>query len=109
MHLPPKPRGDEPRTRAAHIHYLTDLLDPAARDRGREAECEPFRTEPGEVGLVSGLTLAEAEELLDWLENHGCTALRVALGGEGVTVTCLCPPGQRLLRDEGGAVRLLRT
>ena len=54
----------------------------------------------GAPGSVSGLTLAEAEGLLDWLENHGCTKLEVSIGSESVTVRCLCPPGfQRSLEE----------
>jgi hypothetical protein len=56
---------------------------------------------------VTGLTLAEAEGLLDWLENQGCTALRVAVGEEGVTVSGLIPPGMRLARDKSGKVCLV--
>jgi hypothetical protein len=58
---------------------------------------------------VAGLTLREAEELLDWLENQGCTGLEVAhRGGTGFVVRCVCPPGLRLGRDEGGRVRLFK-
>ncbi len=34
-------------------------------------------------GTVSGLTLADAEGLLDWLEARGCTGLRASLGEDG--------------------------
>jgi hypothetical protein len=40
-----------------------------------------------EGGAASGLTLSQAEGLLDWLEAGGCTGLRAyLLGGGGVTV-----------------------
>ena len=61
----------------------------------------------GGAGSVSGLTLAQAEGLLDWLQNRGCTNLRAALGTQGVTVSCACPPGLRLARDARGDVGLL--
>jgi hypothetical protein len=58
---------------------------------------------------VSRLTLAEAESLLDWLQNQGCTGLGVALEERGAAVYCVCPPGWRLYRDEGGAVRFRKS
>jgi hypothetical protein len=45
-----------------------------------------------------------AEELLDWLEAHGCTRLEVSAVGGGVGVRCFCPPGFWL--GGGGALRL---
>jgi hypothetical protein len=59
-----------------------------------------------EVALLTCASLAEAEDLLDWLENQGCTQIVLSLSGEQVTVCCRCPAGQRLVRDEAGAVRL---
>jgi hypothetical protein len=47
---------------------------------------------------------ARAEELLGWLEAHGCTRLEVSAAGGGVGVRCVCPPGFWL--GGGGAVRL---
>jgi hypothetical protein len=48
---------------------------------------------------------ARGEELLGWLEAHGCTRLEVsAVEGGGVGVRCVCPPGFWL--GGGGAVRL---
>lgn len=112
----------DPLTRAAHIHCLTGLTDPRVRQSALEAGCECFLTKPvdpddvlqavrssarpGGSDSVSGLTLAQAEELLDWLENQGCTQLRAELADGGVTVACICPPGLRLARDQAGAVRL---
>ena len=57
---------------------------------------------------VSGLNLTEAQELLDWLENHGCTRLEIQCQSEtGFAVSCACPPGLKLGRDEWGALHLL--
>jgi CheY-like chemotaxis protein len=114
-----------PRTRGARIHCLTGVCDPDTRAHARAAGCEAFLTKPidpeallrvvqggagpGAGGSVGGLTLAEAEGLLDWLENQGCTGFRVALEEAGVVARCVCPPGLRLARDEGGTVRLLRS
>jgi CheY-like chemotaxis protein len=115
----------DPRTCGAHIHCLTGLPDLAARERAWQAGCEAVLTKPvdpdllvrviqagagpGQPGSVSGLTLAEAEGVLDLLENEGCTALRMAMEEKGATVSALVPPGRRLARDEAGAVCLLST
>jgi CheY-like chemotaxis protein len=79
-------RADE-RTRAAHIHCLTGLADPAMRRAAGLVGCELFLTKPvdpdrileavqGQVRrsgprLVRGLNKTEAEDLLDSVENHG--------------------------------------
>jgi len=104
----------DPRTRAVHIHCLTGMTGPDVRRQAVEAGCEGFLTKPValevlleavrgpgplEVREFSGLTLAEAEGLLDWLENHGCTKTEVSMGSEGVTVRCLCPPGFQRSRE----------
>jgi CheY-like chemotaxis protein len=115
----------DPRTRAAHIHCMSGLADPLARRWAMEAGCESFFVKPvdpaelleairGPAALatpsqVSGLTLGEAEPLLDWLQNQGCTGLRVALDEQGATVYCTCPPGWHLYRDVGGAVRFRKS
>jgi CheY-like chemotaxis protein len=114
----------DPRTRGIHIHCLTGLVAAQAREEACRAGCEQFLTkpvDPGKVleavwgpgaasqpGWVSGLTLAEARDLLDWLENHGCTGLEIAIEeGTGFGVRCACPPGFRLARDDSGKVRLV--
>jgi CheY-like chemotaxis protein len=114
----------DPRTRAAHIHCLTGRMDHAAREKARSAGCEMYLTKPvntsellevvqqqvkrGEPEWVTGLNLTEARDLMDWLENHGCTQLAVdCRGEEGFAVRCTCPQGQRLGRDAGGRVCLL--
>jgi CheY-like chemotaxis protein len=120
----------DPRTRAAHIHAVTGRDDPAAQEAARRAGCEAFLTKPVEpeaiLGLVrpsapggtpaaapaewlTGLTLAEARDLLDWLENNGCAGLEASFGTGGeVAVRCVCPPGLRLGRDGEGRPALLR-
>ncbi len=56
-------------------------------------ECRPptaagpgVRPARGEGGAAAGLTLAQAEELLDWLEAHGYTGLGACLLEGGVAV-----------------------
>jgi CheY-like chemotaxis protein len=114
----------DPRTRDAHIHCLTGREDDSSREQAQEAGCEMYLTKPVDVnrllevvhrqvkrtepGWVSGLNLTQAQELLDWLENHGCTGLEMQYEGEtGFAVRCTCPPGLKLDRDEWGAVHLL--
>ena len=116
----------EPQTRGIHIHCLTGLGDLGARVRARLAGCEEFLTkpvdaarllgvvrrhvEPPAAGWLTGLTLAEARDVLDWLENHGCAGLAVpGHGGRGFDVRFVRPPGPRLVGDAGGRVRLLRS
>lgn len=115
------------RTFGAHIHCLTGLPDRQAQAQARRAGCEEFLTKPvdsrsllevlrrqlGEPGsasatVVSGLTGHQAEALLDFLENHGCTGLAVSAEEDGFAVRCICPPGLHLAPQEGGAARLWR-
>jgi CheY-like chemotaxis protein len=114
----------DPRTRTAHIHCLTGRMDSAAREQALRAGCEMYLTKPvnttqllevvgqqvkaAEPEWVTGLGLAEARDLMDWLENHGCTRMELDYRGEeGFAVRCCSPPGQRLGRDEKGRVCLL--
>jgi CheY-like chemotaxis protein len=114
----------DPLTRDAHIHCLTGRQDDSSRQQAQEAGCEMYLTKPVDVNRilevvhrqvtpaqlewVSGLNLTQAQELLDWLENHGCTRLAMQCRGEaGFAVRCACPPGLKLNRDEWGAVHLL--
>jgi CheY-like chemotaxis protein len=115
----------DPRTRPTHIHCLTGLTDPQARRWALEAGCEGFFVKPVDPAdlldalrgpaasaattRLSGLTLGEAESLLDWLQHQGCTGLRVALEEEGAAVYCICPPGWHVYRDESGAVRFRKS
>jgi CheY-like chemotaxis protein len=115
----------DPRTRTARIHCLSALADPQSRRQALEAGCEQFLIKPVDPAellqavrepavlpppvLASGLTMGQAEALLDWLENHGCTGLGVSLQESGVAVYGICPPGLRLSRDAGGVPRLVRS
>jgi two-component system CheB/CheR fusion protein len=93
----------DPRTCGIHIHCLTGRGDPATRRQAGEAGFEEFLTKPVDpcellavvkrevcpapFESVSGLTKAEAEDLLDWLEGRGCTEREVAWEeGRGFTV-----------------------
>ncbi len=93
----------DPRTRAAHIHCLTGQTDPAVREQAHEAGCEMFLAKPVHLGLllkivnqdraawaareVSGLSLAEAEDLLDWRAANGYPPAEVVFRpGEGFAV-----------------------
>jgi CheY-like chemotaxis protein len=111
----------DPRTRGARLHCLTGRTDQEARTQALQAGFETYlvkpvspsqlldvvRREAGGEAWVFGLQMAEARELLDWLENHGCTGLEVVCQAEGeFAVRCVPPPGARLVQDEGGAVRL---
>jgi CheY-like chemotaxis protein len=119
----------EPRTRGIHIHCLTGLGDLGARVRARLAGCEEFLTKPVDparllevvgrhvgphaeppaaewlTGWLPGLTVAEARDVLDWLENHGCAGLAVSGHDGRFAVRWVCPPGLRLGVEAGGGVR----
>jgi chemosensory pili system protein ChpA (sensor histidine kinase/response regulator) len=117
----------DPRTRSAHIHCVTGRLDSDAREQAQQAGCEMYFTKPVNpaelLGLVqeqvrpmdtewiTGLGLAEAQQLMDWLENNGCAGLELDLRDDDrFAVRCSSPPaGLRLGRDEQGRVRLLHT
>ena len=119
----------EPQTRGIHIHCLTGLGDLGTRVRARLAGCEEFLTKPVDparllevvgrhvgphaeppaakwlTGWLPGLTVAEARDVLDWLENHGCTGLAVSDRDGRISVRWVCPPGLRLGVEAGGGVR----
>jgi hypothetical protein len=48
----------------------------------------PPGSPPKAGGAASGLTLAEAECLLDWLEARGCTGLRASFRDDGGVTVC---------------------
>lgn len=106
------------RTFAAHIHCLTGMRDDLIREQARLAGCEEFLTKPIDAAdllnvinpskereeerqamVVSRLTKTQAEQLLDWLENQGCTGLAIALEEDGFAVRYLCPPGRQLIQE----------
>jgi len=115
----------DPRTRAAHIHCLTGRKDQAARRQARQAGCELFLTKPVDVDTLlqlvhqqvhptapewlSGLTKAETENLLDWLETNGCSDVEVDYQPDhGFAVRCPWPSGFTVSKDEGGQVHFTR-
>jgi CheY-like chemotaxis protein len=114
----------DPRTRGVAIHCLTGQTDPAYLEQAKLLGCEAFLTKPIDAEVLLGvvrrqlrpdaewithLTMTQAQELLDWLENHGCTGLEVNCREEtGFAVRCVCPPGFRLIRDESGRAHLCK-
>jgi CheY-like chemotaxis protein len=116
------------RTFGSHIHCVTGLRDPQVREHAQRFGCEEFLTKPVneadllkivdrdigreikvQTAVVSGLTKKQAEDLLDWLGNHGCTGLAVTTEDDGFAVRCNCPPGFRLAQEEGEGLRLVRS
>ena len=108
----------DPRTRGAYIHCLTGLTDEAARAEAARAGCDRFLTKPVDVPAllevihqelrrpaewVRGLTKAEAEGLLDWLEAQGAAGELDYEEGRGFAVRC---PGFRAERKASGRVVL---
>jgi hypothetical protein len=101
------------------LEVLEDRADPAGCAEARRAGCALFLNKPvdpltllevidwrtggAEAEWAYGLTKAQAEELLDWLENHGARG-ELALVPEGFAVRC---PGFRAW-EEGGRVLLVR-
>jgi CheY-like chemotaxis protein len=98
----------DPRTRGASIHCLTGLTDDRARAEATRAGCDEFLTKPvnvsallrvlhdglkSEAKCVSGLGMAEAEDLLDWLEAHGTAGEVDYEEGQGFTVRYSGLPG----------------
>jgi CheY-like chemotaxis protein len=114
----------DPRTSGTHIHCVSGLSDPQAPQQARDAGCELFLHKPihpdvllevvrgpaaqRQPGFAVGLTLRKAEDLLDWLQNQGCTQLEATLADGAFAVRCLCPPGRRLVQKEDGNVQLVR-
>jgi CheY-like chemotaxis protein len=84
----------DPRTRWAHIHCLTALADTASQDQAHEAGFELLMNKPVDAQLLLKVahqqvnrpqqnrvivsTKTQAEDLLDWIENHGGTDTQVA-------------------------------
>jgi hypothetical protein len=74
-------------TMTAMLAAATDNLGPQKPVTGEIALLSEKQDEWQKTGCVTGLTLAQARELLDWLENQGCTGLEVSCqDGIGFTV-----------------------
>jgi CheY-like chemotaxis protein len=93
----------DPQTRHMHIHCLSARNDTEARRQAEQAGCELFLTKPLDADTLvkvvqelvrspnekqrTGLTLRQAEDLLDWLEANGCSGAELAVEkGKGFTV-----------------------
>jgi CheY-like chemotaxis protein len=99
---------EDPRTRGVHIHCLTGRTDLAARQEAHEAGFETYLTKPidpaqllrvvhddvkrREPTVASGLTLAEAQDVLDAWENPGYRDLNASFEeGKGFSVSGVRP------------------
>lgn len=106
----------EPRTHAAYIHCLTWPSDALAQAEAAQAGCNTVICKPVDAskllevvrqeldGLTEwahGLSKTEAEDLLDWLENHGSRGEVEIEGSTGFAVRC---PGFRVTRDATGCL-----
>jgi CheY-like chemotaxis protein len=108
----------DPATRSARIHCLTGRTDPASRWGALAAGCVMFLTKPVDpatllqvvrmqvrrpaAAWLSGLTNAEAEDWLDWLEAHGSPAAELSYQeGTGFGVR----PGLGVGWEDNGQVR----
>ena len=88
----------DPLMEGVHLNCLTGLTDHRAREQALLAGCESFLTKPLDIRAVlevvrrqverdgaeelQGLTKAEAETLLDWLEACGSTPPEVSVDGK---------------------------
>jgi CheY-like chemotaxis protein len=110
----------DPRTSGAAIYCLTGLTDSATRRAARAVGCAAFLTKPVDPAALlealrprprdaaewaHGLTKAQAEDLLDWLENQGVIGELAVEEGLMFAVRC---PGFRVKRDARGGVSLSR-
>jgi len=89
----------DPRLGGTPVNCLTGLAGRGAREQALRAGCEHVLTKPLDAAAVlavvrrqvggrgaeqlGGLTKAQAEELLDWLERGGVGPLDVSLDGRG--------------------------
>jgi hypothetical protein len=72
----------------------------------RESPAGPESESPAPGEWVRGLTEAEAEDLLDWLEAHGRLGATVSMGEkEGFGVRCPWPPGPKASPEPGALFR----
>jgi CheY-like chemotaxis protein len=100
----------DPSTCRTHIHCLTGRTDPDSLRRAGEVGCELFLPKPIDPAAVlravgeasqhltewlTGLTQADARDLLDWLEANGSGPAELAFrDGEGFAVRWVEPePG----------------
>ncbi len=99
----------DPRTRDIHIHCLTGITDPAAREAAEQAGFETYMTKPVNPSQLlrvvrgkvkepetaveqSGLSLDQARRLLDLWENAGYRGLEASYKeGVGFTVRGVRP------------------
>jgi CheY-like chemotaxis protein len=77
------------------------LLEIIARERALNDERK--------AAVVWGLTKTQAEDVLDWMTNHGCTGFVVNKESAGFVVRCVCPSGFCLSRAEDGSLNLVRS
>jgi len=106
----------DPRTHTAHIHCLTWPTDEVIQAEAAQAGCDTAISKPvdttrlldvvhEELEWAHGLNKTEAEDLLDWLENHGASGQVKMDMNDGFAVRC---PGFRAGRDANGHLRISR-
>ena len=97
----------DPRMEGVHLNCLTGQTNRHAREQALRAGCENFLTKPldaravldvvrrqverPEAAELSGLTKAEAEVLLDWLETRGSASPEVSVDGKSGVFTVRWP------------------
>jgi CheY-like chemotaxis protein len=112
-----------PQTSQAQIHCLTGSNDPLSREEAHKAGCNQFLIKPLKVpelllairplrgikpSLVGDLGLMEAQDLLDWMERHGCSEMGLDVQANGLfAVHCICPSGLQLRPLACGRVQLV--
>ena len=106
----------DPRTHTAHIHCLTWTTDEGIQAEAAQAGCDMVISMPvdmtrllevvhEELEWARGLNKSEAEDLLDWLENHGASGQVKIEANDSFAVHC---PGFRAVRDANGHLRISR-
>ena len=106
----------DPRTQTAHIHCLTWPTDEVIQAEAAQAGCDTAISTPvdmtrllevvhQELKWAHGLNKSEAEDLLDWLENHEASGQVKMEANDGFAVRC---PGFRAVRDANGQLRIRR-
>jgi CheY-like chemotaxis protein len=116
------------RTFRTHILCLTDRQSQRVWEQAKRAGIDELLSKPVDgqrllevvgrqreqedamkAAVVWGLTKAQAEDVLDWMENHGCTGLVVTEESVGFVVRCVCPLGFCLRRTEDGGLDMVHT